>query len=91
MMKNSVDSNKVDKAVVIRYLKSLPAPYIVCKGKKKLAERIIKIAEENDVEIIREDQLSERLYQLDQGDFIPEELYEVTAEILSFVYNLQGK
>ena len=35
MMKNSVDSNKVDKAVVIRYLKSLPAPYIVCKGNKQ--------------------------------------------------------
>ncbi len=79
----------MNKAVVLKYLKTLPAPFIVCKGKNKLAERIIKIAEENDVEIIKKDGLTDRLYEFEQGDFIPEELYEVTAEILLFVYNLQ--
>ena len=77
------------KAVVLKYLKSLPAPYIVCKGKNRLAERIKKIAEENDVEVIRKDELTERLYEFEEGSFIPEDLYQVTAEILSFVYNLQ--
>jgi flagellar biosynthetic protein FlhB len=84
-------SGNVDKAVVLKYLKTLPAPFIVCKGKKKLAERIRKIAEENNVEIIKEAGLTENLYQYDQGDFIPEELYQITAGILSFVYNLQKK
>lgn len=82
---------KVETAVVLKYIKSLPAPFIVCKGKNKLAEQIKKIAEENDVEIIRQDDLAERLYVFEQGAFIPEELYEVAAEILSFVYNLQRK
>ena len=84
-------SEESGKAVVLKYLKSLPAPFIVCKGKNKLAERIKKIAEENDVEIIRKDELAERLYQFETGDFIPEELYELTAGILAFVYNLQRK
>ncbi|MBI9105487.1 MAG: EscU/YscU/HrcU family type III secretion system export apparatus switch protein [Spirochaetales bacterium] len=80
---------KVDKVVVLKYLKSLPAPFIVCKGKRNLAQRIKKIAEENNVEIIREDELVERLYEFEQGDLITEELYEITAGILSFVYSLQ--
>lgn len=79
------------KAVVLKYLKNLPAPFVVCKGKNLLADRIKKIAEENDVEIIREDELADRLYVLEEGDYIPEELYDITAEILTFVYNLQGK
>lgn len=77
------------KAVVLKYLKSLPAPFVVCKGKNRLAERIKEIAEENDVEIIRKDDLAERLYELEEGDYIPEDLYVLTAEILSFVYSLQ--
>jgi flagellar biosynthetic protein FlhB len=84
-------NGRADKVVVLKYLKSLPAPFIVCKGKRKLAQRIKKIAEENDVEIIREDELAEKLYEFDQGDYIPEELYEITAGILSFVYSLQEK
>ena len=80
---------KISKAVVLKYLKTEPAPFIVCKGKNKLAERITRIAEENDVEIVRKDELAENLYEFNEGDYIPEELYEVTAEILSFVYNLQ--
>ena len=85
------DGITVEKAVVLKYLKALPAPFIVCKGKNRLAARIKEIAEENDVEIIREDELTERLYQFDAGDYIPDELYEVTAEILAFVYSLQNK
>ncbi len=77
------------KAVVLKYLRSLPAPFIVCKGRNRLADRIKEIAEENGVEIIKRDDLAERLYEFDEGDYIPEELYEVTAQILSFVYNLQ--
>ncbi len=82
---------KTDKAVVLKYLKALPAPFIVCKGKNRLAERIKEIAEENNVEIIREDRLVENLYEFEEGDYIPEELFEITAEILAFVYNLHGK
>lgn len=79
------------KAVALKYLKSLPAPFIVCKGRNKLAERIRKIAEENGVEVIRKDLLAEKLYEFEEGEYIPEELYEVTAKILSFVYNLQKR
>ncbi|MDC7225832.1 MAG: EscU/YscU/HrcU family type III secretion system export apparatus switch protein [Spirochaetales bacterium] len=81
----------VSKAVVLKYLKALPAPFIVCKGRNKLAERIKRIAEENDVEIVRKDELADNLYEFEEGDYIPEELYEVTAGILAFVYNLQKK
>jgi type III secretion system FlhB-like substrate exporter len=32
--------------------------------------------------------LSEALMKYDVGDYIPEELYQVVAEILAFVYSL---
>ncbi|HAK44649.1 MAG TPA: flagellar biosynthesis protein FlhB [Spirochaeta sp.] len=83
------NTGRVSKAVVLKYLKALPAPFIVCKGKNKLAEIIKRIAEENNVEIVRKDDLIDGLYEFDAGDYIPEDLYEVTAEILAFVYNLQ--
>ncbi|MDC7126815.1 MAG: EscU/YscU/HrcU family type III secretion system export apparatus switch protein [Spirochaetales bacterium] len=87
----SKDVGKIEKAVVLKYLKELPAPFIVCKGKRKMAEKIKEIAEENKVEIIREDDLADRLYVFEPGDYVPEELFEITAEILSFVYNLQSE
>lgn len=89
MTSGKSENTDVSKAVVLKYLKTLPAPFIVCKGTRKLAHRIKKIAEENGVEIIREDVLAESLYEFEQGDFIPEELYEITAGILSFVYSLR--
>jgi len=76
-------------AVAVTYLKDLPAPFIVAKGRRELAERLLEIAENCGVEIVTEPELSETLYQLDVGSFIPEQLYEIIARILAQVLKIR--
>ena len=51
----------------------------------EVAERIIEMAKENDVPFYQDNKLAETLSRLQIGDTIPPELYEVVAEILVFV------
>ena len=78
-------------AVAIKYEKGDVAPKIVAKGRDKLAELIIKIAKEYNIHIEEQSLLSEALMQFDLGDYIPEEMYEVIAQILTYVYQVTGK
>ena len=55
------------------------------KRKGEVAERIIEKAKENDVPFYQDNKLAETLSKLQIGDTIPPELYDVVAEILVFV------
>ncbi len=88
-MYNGVSNLK--KAVAVKYISEFPAPFIIAKGKDQLAKKIIHIARDNNIGIIKEEILAERLIDFTVGDFIPEEVYEIVAEILAFVYRTQKK
>ena len=79
------------KAIAVRYDESLPAPFIIAKGKGELAEAIKRIAEDHDIQIVQSSELAESLIELDVGSFIPEAYYAIIAEILVFVRNLQER
>ena len=64
-------------AVAISYDPGDAAPKILATGKGKIAEKIIETAKDN--------KLAATLSKLQIGDMIPPELYEVVAEILVFV------
>ena len=68
-----------------RYNPGEVAPKILAVGKGEVAERIIETAKENDVPFYQDNKLAETLSRLQIGDTIPPELYEVVAEILVFV------
>lgn len=76
-------------AVALKYETGDSAPKIVAKGTNRLAELIIKIARENNIVIEENKLLSEVLMQFDAGDYVPEETYEVVAQILAFVFKLK--
>ena len=76
------------KAVAVKYLQDLPAPFIVAKGRGELAAKIESIARQHDVSIVVDRGLVERLIDIDVGDFIPEDLYRIIAEILVFAMRL---
>jgi flagellar biosynthesis protein len=67
------------------------APTIIAKGFGDLAEEIIALARQNGVLVHEDPYLSDFLATLDLGQEIPEQLYHVIAEIISFSYVLQGK
>ncbi len=77
--------NKEKTAVAIAYEPGDRAPKILATGKGVVAERIIEKAKENDVPFYKDNKLAETLSKLEIGDSIPPELYEVVAEILVFV------
>ena len=72
-------------AVAIAYEPGETAPKILATGKGEVAEKIIEKAKENDVPLYKDNKLADTLSKLKIGDAIPPELYEVVAEILVFV------
>ena len=82
----SKKEEKKDKtAVAIAYEPGEAAPKILASGKGEVAERIIETAKENKVPFDQDHKLAETLSKLEIGDAIPPELYDVVAEILVFV------
>jgi len=61
------------------------APRVIAAGKGHIAEKIIEKAQESDVPIHKDAKLAKSLSNLEIGDNIPPELYEVVAEVLVFI------
>ncbi|MBD5542265.1 MAG: flagellar biosynthesis protein FlhB [Lachnospiraceae bacterium] len=77
---------KLKQAIALGYDPSEDgAPRVIASGTGLLAEKIIEKAKEVDVPVHRDDKLADTLSKLEIGDMIPPELYEVVAEILVFV------
>lgn len=88
-----VITNPTHLAVAIKYDKSIgEAPVVLAKGADFLAGKIKDVARENRVEIVENKPLARMLYyNVEIGDQIPPELYQMVAEILAYVYSIQGK
>lgn len=87
----AVVTNPTHLAIALDYDKDEDqAPYIICKGQGYLAERIIKIAEDNKVPIVRNIPLAHKLWEETKlYEYVPEETYEVVAEILRWISSLE--
>ncbi|MBA7684181.1 Flagellar biosynthetic protein FlhB [subsurface metagenome] len=87
-----VVTNPTDIAVALSYEPGMHAPVVVAKGRRLIAERIRKIAEEAGVPVIENVILAQALYKaVDIGHPIPAELFTAVAEVLAYVYRLKGK
>ncbi len=88
-------ADKHEKVKVANALRFDPekdaAPQIIAKGIGLVAENIIKKAQENEVPIYVDEKLSNQLKQLEIGEQIPYELYEVVAEVLVFIGTVDQK
>ncbi|SNS48118.1 flagellar biosynthesis protein [Anaerovirgula multivorans] len=74
------------KAVALRYnMEEDAVPKVIAAGKGAVAENILKAAEENEIVIHQNDKLVKELIQFKVGTEIPQELYEVVAQILVYV------
>lgn len=80
---------KVKQAIALEYDPGDVAPKVIASGKGALAEKIIEKAQESNVPLHQDSKLAGTLSKLEIGDFIPPELYEVVAEILVFVDEME--
>lgn len=87
-MKNK-DGNEIKEVAALKYSPDeSQSPTVVALGKGEVAERILKTAKENNVPVYKDPNLAHTLNKLQIGDEIPAELYEIVAEILVFVSQL---
>lgn len=73
------------KAVALKYPEGVEAPIIVAKGEGKTAEKILLLAEKNNI-LIKEDlTLVDMLGMQEVGSLVPQEAYQALALIFSFI------
>lgn len=89
MKKNN--NKKGKKAIALKYSKDDTAPIITAKGKGYVAENIIKKGKEEKIEIYEDKELLNDLMKIEIGQEIPSELYDVVAQIITYVYYLDKK
>ncbi len=87
-----VITNPTHFAAAIKYDKEVSeAPILIAKGADYLAQKMKEIARENKIEIVENKPLARMLYyNVEIGNEIPPELYQMTAEVLAYVYNLKN-
>ncbi len=83
------EKNKVKTAVALSYEAGDAAPKVVASGRGIIAERIIEKAKESNVAVHEDSKLANTLANLEIGEMIPPELYEVVAEVLVFVNDME--
>jgi flagellar biosynthetic protein FlhB len=88
-----VITNPTHLAVAIKYDKEEnSAPVVIAKGADYVAAKIKEVAKEHDIVIVENKPLARMLYHnVDIGSEIPQELYQMVAEILVYVYGVKNK
>jgi len=84
--------DKSPKAVALKYNhQKNKAPKVIAKGRGDIAEKIIEVAKAHNVPLYEDKNLSQILEALELETEIPPELYRAVAEVLAFIYRLNGK
>lgn len=86
----AVVTNPTHLAIAVAYNREIDsAPYILAMGENLLAERIIKVAEENNIPVVRNIKLAHKLWENgDVYEYVPEDTYEAIAEIIRWISTL---
>ena len=67
----------------------MAAPQIAAKGRGLVAEKLIEVAQEHGIPVVKDAILVEALEPFDVGQAVPPELYQVVAEILVTLYKAE--
>jgi flagellar biosynthesis protein len=87
-----MNRKKLSAAAALRYDKEKSsAPSVVASGRGTVADRIVEAAKEANIPIVEDAALVTALLMVELGEEIPPELYQATARILAFVYDLDRR
>ncbi|MCQ2911008.1 MAG: EscU/YscU/HrcU family type III secretion system export apparatus switch protein [Clostridia bacterium] len=93
-MKENLEKNKGKEeklATAITYEESEQVPKVVATGKGHIAEKIIEEGEKENITIYKDKELAHLMKNLDVGEQIPPSLYNVVAQVLVFVSDMDLK
>ena len=77
-------------AVALAYQQDEGAPRVVAKGRGQIAQAIIERARDAGVYVHESPELVALLMQVDMDDRIPPQLYLAVAELLAWLYRVEG-
>ena len=84
--------NGSKRAVALKYDEEKgAAPVIVASGLGYMAEKIVEVANQQDVPVYEDTSLATVLSQLELGAQIPEEVYRAVVEIYIYFLNFDAK
>lgn len=88
-----VITNPTHFAVALKYdPNNMESPQVLAKGVDETAQRIKKVARDNNVICVENRPLAQTLYRtVEIGEAIPGDLFQAVAEVLAYVYRLKGK
>lgn len=78
---------KIDEVVALKY-DGEGAPKVTAKGRGEVAKQILKLAEEHQIPLYQDAELSALLSKVELGHEIPEQLYLAVARVIRFVFEL---
>ncbi|MEA3314282.1 MAG: EscU/YscU/HrcU family type III secretion system export apparatus switch protein [Campylobacterota bacterium] len=82
----------VKKAAALKYdMEVQDVPIVTASGSRENAKKIIKIAEQNNIPIKKDEDLVNMLSEIELNQEIPVELYRSVAEVFSFIYDLANE
>ena len=90
---DAVVTNPTHYSVAIKYdPEKMAAPRVVAKGADFMAMRIRQLASLHAVPMVERPALARALYAaVEVGQEIPQEQYQAVAEVLAYVYRLEGR
>jgi flagellar biosynthesis protein len=90
IMDSGDDKNKmINKAVAIKYSDDKNNPKsAIARGSGSFAEKMIIEAVEKGIPIYKDEDLLNKLTNLDFLKDVPEDLYNVAADVMEFVYKM---
>lgn len=88
-----VVTNPTELAVALQYdANKMAAPIVVAKGAGAIAQRIRRLALENNIPIVERKPLAQLLFKdVKVNHPVPDKQYAAVAEVLAYVYQLKGK
>jgi flagellar biosynthetic protein FlhB len=88
-----VVTNPTHFAVALKYEPgTMGAPRLVAKGVDLIAQKIREVAEEHGIAIVENPPLARALYaSVELDEEVPPEHYQAVAEIISYVWNIEGR
>ena len=84
-------AERPQRAVALAYREGAGAPRVVAKGRGLLAETIVERAREAGVYVHQSPELVALLMDVDLDTRIPPTLYVAVAELLAWLYRLEGR
>lgn len=76
------------KAAALKYDNTYESPIVTAAGMGHIADKIIEKAKETNVPIVYNKEMADLLTNVDVGESIPAELYDVVAKIIVYVMDM---